>query len=223
MTYVISDLNGCFDKFEKLLEKIRFSDNDVLYVLGNIVDHGDKPMELLCDLSMRANVLPILGDCDYRAQHLLTELDKLLKGGSADPEVLGEMTSWITEGGQKTMEGFKALDDEMKEGVLEYFEDMLLYEELAVRGKKYLLVHAGIADFDPDTPLEDYMPEDFISEPLDPSRPLIDGVTVIAGHVPTSTGKIFYGDGCVLINCGAAFGGALGCLCLENGKEYYVE
>ena len=229
MTYVVSNLHGCFEKFNRLLKEIRFTNNDVMYVLGDIVDIGEEPIELLCDLSMRFNVIPVLGDCDYRALRLLTELDKLLRdGGTPDPEILGEMTAWLGEGGAKTMEGFKALDDDMKEGVLEYLSDMSLYEEVEVGGKRYLLLHAGIADFDPDTPLEDYMPEDFIREPLDPNTPYFDDVTVIAGHVPTYTlpdaqkGKIYRGEGCILIDCGAAFDEPLGCLCLENGREFYV-
>ena len=229
MTYVVSDLHGCFAKFKKLLREIRFTDNDVMYVIGDIVDYGEESMELLCDLSMRFNVIPILGDHDYRAYRMLTELDKLLRGAAPDSEVLGEMTEWIRDGGQKTMEDFKALDDDMKEGVLEYLADMSLYEEVEVGGKKYLLLHAGIADFDADTPLDDYMPEDFISEALDPNRPYFADVTVIAGHVPTYTladaekGKIYHGDGCILMDCGAAYDEPLGCLCLENGKEFYIE
>ncbi len=229
MTYVVSDLHGCFEKFKKLLSQIRFSDHDVMYVLGDIVDYGEESMELLCDLSMRYNVIPIVGDHDYRALRLLTELDKMLRDGAApDAEILGEMAEWIQDGGQKTMEGFKELDDDMKEGVLEYLADLSLYEEVEVGGKKYLLLHAGIADFDPDTPLDDYMPEDFISRSLDVNRRYFDDVTVVAGHVPTYTlsegekGKIFYGEGCILLDCGAAFDEALGCLCLDNGKEYYV-
>ena len=120
MTYVVSDLHGCFEKFKKLLREIRFNDNDVMYVIGDIVDQGDESMELLCDLSMRFNVIPILGDHDLRALKLLGELDKMLRDGvTPDAEVLGEMTEWIRDGGQKTMEGFKALDDDMKEGVLD--------------------------------------------------------------------------------------------------------
>ena len=117
MTYVVSDLHGSFEKFKKLLKEIRFTDNDVLYVLGDIVDYGDESMDLLCDLSMRFNVIPILGDHDYRAYRMLTELDKMLRGASPDAEVLGEMSEWIRDGGQKTMEDFKALDDDMKEGI----------------------------------------------------------------------------------------------------------
>ncbi|MBQ8848996.1 MAG: metallophosphoesterase [Clostridia bacterium] len=228
MTYVISDIHGNLEKFNEILEKIHFTDNDVMYVLGDIVDMGDSPMELLCDLSMRYNVIPVVGDHDLLAARLLGELDKVLRGGATpDSEIMGELTDWIRKGGAKTIEGFKNLDDDMKEGVLEYLEELSLYEEVEVKGKKYLLLHAGIADFDPDTPLEDYMPEDFVSEPLDPNRPYFDGVTVIAGHVPTykmggEKGKILYGDGSIFIDCGAAYGAALGCLRLEDGKEFYA-
>ena len=229
MIYAVSDLHGSFDKFKRLLKEIRFSDNDVMYVVGDIVDYGDEPIELLCDLSMRYNVIPIVGDHDYRALRLLRELDKMLRGEAApDPEVLGEMTAWIQDGGQKTMEGFKALDEEMKEGVLEYLEDMSLYEEVELRGKKYLLVHAGIADYDPDTDIEDYMPEDFITEPMDPDTKYFDDATIIAGHVPTykvdgaESGKIYHGEYGILVDCGAAFGEPLGCLRLEDMKEFSV-
>lgn len=228
MTYVISDIHGNLDKFNEILEKIRFNDNDVMYVLGDMVDMGESPMELLCDLSMRYNVIPIVGDHDLLALRLLGELDKVLRGGAMpDAEIMGELTDWIRKGGARTIEGFKALDDDMKEGILEYLEELSLYEEVEVKGKKYLLLHAGIADFDPDTPLEDYMPEDLIGESLDPMRPYFDGVTVIAGHTPTERlggekGKILYGDGSILIDCGAGYGGPLGCLCLENGKEFYA-
>ena len=228
MTYLVSDLHGCYEKFQKLLKEIHFTDDDVMYVLGDIVDYGEKSMELLCDLSMRYNVIPIVGDHDLKAFRMLTELDKMLKGGSPDPEVIGEMTGWIAEGGQATMEGFKALDDDMKEGVLDYLSDLSLYEEITVKGQRYLLVHAGIADFDPDTDLDDYMPEDFISEPANPDRVYFDDVTLVVGHTPTYTiegaekGKIHYTDGAIFLDCGAAFDEPLGCLCLDNGREYYV-
>ena len=228
MTYAVANLHGCFSKFKKLLKQINFNDNDVMYVIGDIVDYGEEPIELLCDLSMRYNVIPILGECDFRAFEMLTELDKMLGGASPDPEVIGKMTEWIQEGGAKTMEGFKALDEDMKEGVLEYLEDMSLYEEVTVKGKKYVLVHAGIADFDEDAELDDYMPEDFISEPMDADRKYFSDAALIAGHTPTyeisgaEHGKIYRGEYGILVNCGVAFGESLGCLRLEDGKEFYA-
>jgi len=180
-------------------------------------------MELLNDLSMRLNVYAIAGEHDYLAARMLHGFDKMLKSGAApDPGYISEMTAWVQDGGQTTLDGFRAMDEEQREGVLEYLADMTLFEEVEVKGKNYLLVHAGIADFDPDTELDDYQPEDFFSEPLDASYELVEDTTVVVGHVPTKSGKIEYGEGSIFINCGACEGGKLACLCLENGKEYYV-
>lgn len=229
MTYVISDIHGCFDKFKELLKKIRFTDNDIMYVLGDIVDYGEQPMELLCDLSMRVNVIPVLGERDLKAYKLLTALDRMLADGSMpDPDVLSEMAQWSADGGATTITGFKELDADMREGVLDYLSDMTLYEEVEAGGKQYLLLHAGIADFDENISLDDYQPEDFISEPLDLDRKYFDGVTIVAGHTPTylvegaQKGKIYRTDDVILVDCGAAFGESLGCIRLEDGKEFYA-
>ena len=226
MTYVVSDIHGNYDKFKQLLSEIRFSDKDVMYVLGDIVDHGEDPIGLICDISMRYNVLPILGKSDYEALPMLRELDRILSGDAPDPEMMPRMADWLSNGGKTTIEGFKALDADMREGVIEYLEDMALYEEVKVGDKKYVLVHAGIAEFDPMVSLDEYMPEDFISEPIDPETVYFENATIIAGAVPTSEygakGAILHGVSSINIDCGAADGEALGCLRLEDGKEFYI-
>ena len=229
MTYVVSDLHGQFDKFKALLDQISFTEDDVMYLLGDVVDYGEDSIALLSDLSMRANVLPIVGEHDFAALKYLSATDRMLRHGEApDGELFAEMAQWITDGGKKTLEDFRDLDEDMREGLLDYLSDMALYEEITVKGQKYLLLHAGIASFSPETPLDDYMPEDFITEPLDFSREYVEDTIIIAGHVPTASlpdsdpDMIYYGEGSIGLDCGAAFGGTLGCLCLESGKEYYV-
>ena len=226
MTYVVSDIHGNYEKFKTLLDEIRFRDGDVMYVLGDVVDFGEDPIGLICDISMRYNVLPILGERDYDALGMLTELDKMLSGDAPDADALARMAEWMTNGGKTTIEGFRALDADLREGVLDYLSDMALYEEVEVGGRKYLLTHAGIADFDPDASLDDYMPEDFIREPLDTERKYFDDTTIIVGHTPTQelggNGRIFYTDSAIFIDCGAEMGERLGCLRLDDGKEFYV-
>lgn len=223
MTYVVSNLHGCYQKYKELLAKIKFKDSDILYVLGDIVDYGDEPMELIADMSMRYNVYPIVGEHDYTAIRMLSSFDRMLKdGGEPDPDYIAEMTDWVAHGGKVTLDGFRALDDEMKEGVIDYLSDLALYEEVNAGGKTYLLVHAGIADFDPDADLDDYLPEDFISESADLNATYYADKTLVVGHVPTPGAKIEHGEGVIAIDCGAYFGGKLGCLCLETGEEFYV-
>ena len=226
MTYVISNIHGNYEKFKKLLADINFKDSDIMYILGDIVDHGEDPIGLIFDVSMRYNVLPILGEADYNAIPLLGALDKMLMGSTPDGDALAKMAEWMQNGGATTIEGFKALDSDMREGVLDYLSDMTLYEEVTVKGKNYLLLHAGISDFDPDASLEDYMPEDFITTPASPSERYFDDTTLIVGHIPTSelggNNKILYGENTIHIDCGVAFDGSLACLRLEDGKEFYA-
>lgn len=223
MTYVVSDLHGAYRNFLALLKKISFSDDDVMYVLGDVVDYGEESMDLVSDLSMRANVYPVAGEHDFLAARMLSGFDRMLGSGTApEPEYIAEMTAWVNDGGQATLNGFRTLNQEQREGILDYLCDMALFEEAEVGGKNYLMVHAGIAGYREDRDLEDYCPDDFFSEPLDADYPLIDGTTVIVGHVPTASGKITRGKGSIFLDCGVAFGGKLGCLCLETGEEYYV-
>ena len=223
MTYVMSDLHGNYQKYLAMLEKISFGDDDILYVLGDVLDYGEETMELIADLSVRVNVYPIAGEHDFLGARMLKGFERMLKNGATpEPEYIAEMTQWVQDGGQSTLDGFRALDDDEKEGVLEYLEEMALYEEAEIKGKSYTLVHAGIADYTDGDDLDDFLPEDFFSGAIDPSRPLMQDRIVIAGHMPTKSGKIERGEGCILIDCGVAEGGQLGCLCLETGKEYYV-
>jgi serine/threonine protein phosphatase 1 len=229
MTYVVANLHGQYEKWKKLVEEIGFEEDDVLYVLGDLVDYGEESMELLCDLSMRYNVLPVVGEHDWRAVRMLTGFEKMRRSSSSKPDAsyIAEMQTWVQEGGQVTLEGFRALDDEMREGVLDYLSDLALYEEIEVNGVTYRMVHGGIpAGLSADGDFDDCDPEEFWETPLDFTADYTDsGVVVIAGHCPTGeipggkAGKIFRGKGCIGVWCGED---VLGCLCLETDEEYYV-
>jgi len=223
MTYVISNLHGNYQKFQSILSQISFRDSDVLYLLGDILDYGEESMDLIADLSVRVNVYPIAGEHDFLAAKMLGGFSKMLESGAMpDAEFAAQMTDWVQNGGQATLDGFRALDAEQREGVLDYLQEMTLFEELEVKGEEYILLHAGIADYDPETDLYDYEPEDFFSEPVSAEYPLIAGKTLVVGHVPTKSRRIERGEGSIFMDCGVAEGGPLGCLCLETGKEYYA-
>ena len=42
-TYVMSDIHGMSHLLEEMLEKIRFSAEDRLYILGDMIDRGPDP------------------------------------------------------------------------------------------------------------------------------------------------------------------------------------
>lgn len=225
MTYVISNPHGCYDQFVTLLETIKFGKDDVMFVLGDVVDYGPETMDLLCDLTYRENIWPVAGEHDRRAYRMLLGFDKMLKeGGTPDADYIAEMSEWVANGGQVTLNAFRELDEDMKEGVLDYLFELPPYETVTVGDKEYLLVRSGIAGYKPGRDLDDYDEEDFFAD--DGARK-IEGATVICGHLPTTEffdgmGEIFEGDGFIAVDCGAARGGRLACLCLDNGEKYYV-
>ncbi|MBQ9080164.1 MAG: metallophosphoesterase [Clostridia bacterium] len=229
MTYVTANLHGCYTKFMELLRQIKFKDRDVMYILGDIVDYGDEPMELVCDLSMRYNVFTIAGEHDFRAARMLSGFQKMLSSGNTSPDAkyIAEMQAWMQDGGKSTLDGYRALDAEMKEGALDYLSDMGLYEEISVGGKKYVLVHAGLGDLAEGGEGE-CAPEKFFNAPVDPTSRPMQGKTVIIGHIPTSEiagaedNCIYRGDGVIAVDCGAGRGGRIGCIRLEDGAEFYA-
>ena len=225
MTYVISNPHGAYTEFDRMLEIIKFGKDDVMFVLGDIVDIGSEPMDLLCDLTFRENIWAIAGEHDKQAHRMLEGFERMLKSGeSPDADYIAEMSEWMQNGGKVTLDAFRALDSDMREGILEYLEDLPTYETISAGGTEWLLVHSGIKGYDPDIDFDDYEEEAFFFDEADRK---VDGYILVCGHLPTNDnfacdGKIFKGEGFVAIDCGAARGGRLACLCLENGEEYYV-
>ena len=47
-TYLVGDLQGCYDELQMLLDRVKFdSTQDTLYLTGDLVARGDKSLECL--------------------------------------------------------------------------------------------------------------------------------------------------------------------------------
>lgn len=230
MTYVVSNLYGRLDKFEKLLKKISFKDRDVMYVLGNIVDHGEDPVALVEDISMRYNVYCVLGEHDYRAYLLLSEFDRILKeGGAPSTSFTKEMIEWAQNGGQTTLESFKNADSDSKEGFLDYLSDLPVFEEVSLKnGKEFVLTCRGIDNFDKSADLYDYELDDFLNGYIDMEKEYYSDKTMVVGyldyeHTPAGrSGKINAKNNNIALACDMSESDDVICICLETNDEYYV-
>lgn len=58
----MSDIHGHYDAYMKMLELIQFSEDDTLYILGDIIDRGPNPVKILLDLMKRTNVRILAGN-----------------------------------------------------------------------------------------------------------------------------------------------------------------
>ena len=111
MIYAMSDLHGCYDKYTRMLEKVNFSDDDTLYILGDIVDRGADGIKILQDIMKRKNVVALRGNHDFLAHYILkflTTPSDMFDSDSFSHKYRG----WIFDGGSPTEEAFMELEEE---------------------------------------------------------------------------------------------------------------
>ena len=225
MIYVMSDLHGEYGLYRRMLEKINFKEDDVLYILGDILDRGCEGFKILFDIEERDNVVTLAGNHDLTAQYILSRLSRPL----ARVDIEDYIYAWLADGGKATLEEYNALSPEDRAYALDILDGMLNYAELKVGEREYVLVHGGIAEYERDRPLYEYPPHNFIFCRQDYSVPIFSGNRfLITGHTPTAAiegatpGRIYQKNNYIAIDCGATFGLGLGCLCLDTMEEFYV-
>ncbi len=240
MTYVMSDIHGCLTLWQKMLGLIRFQETDMMFILGDTIDYGAQSIPLLFDLMERTNVYPVLGnhECNMLLCIQKLPIDTTMANlpQKAGKEALPHLRLWLKNGGRSTIEQYLALDAGQKEQIQDYLQDFTLYEDISVncvrRGeeegeRRFVLTHSGLRNFSPERDLEDYQLEDFLSDKPGPESRYFGDRTLVFGHTPVKAlgteNAIFYGPDFIDIDCGCAFGGRLGCLRLDDGKEFYVQ
>jgi len=67
-TYVIGDIHGCFDEYMTLANKIGIKEEDLVISLGDIVDRGNKSVELFRYFKERKNAIVLMGN--HERKHL---------------------------------------------------------------------------------------------------------------------------------------------------------
>ena len=233
MTYVMSDLHGQYEKYLQMLDMIHFSDNDDLYILGDVVDRGPQSAELLQDMSMRMNVFPILGNHDMTAVILLrklcTEITEDNYASQITPDIMEILAMWQMDGGQATLEGFKKLPADDRDVLLDYMDEFAPYETIEVAGNRFILVHGGIPYDKRNLPLSKQSVHELVIERPNYTKRYYNDVYLVTGHTPTINigeeyrGRIYCANGHIALDCGAGYDISLGCIRLDDFKEFYVD
>lgn len=225
MYYAVSDIHGCFDKYVKLLEMIRFSDEDTLYVLGDCVDRGEGGCDVLLDMFSRKNVIPMMGNHDYSA---LTMLSMIENTGSKIPEDKQRyLAYWLSDGGFPTCQAFRRLDEKKRGLLLSYIKTFSYVERVTAGGHVFHLSHT-IPEIELFDEKEGFDIRYYINGEPDYEETYPGDVLYVTGHTPTglidekSGGKIWRGNNHIAIDCGAVFGSPLGCICLDTLEEFYA-
>ena len=211
MIYVIGDIHGNKSKYDEMLDKLSPADTDAVFVLGDVIDVGDDSIEILQDMVYRANVYPVLGEHEYMAKKILPLIIDAKDADEAKAVLSGKdrdlFEKWLTMKSEKTVSDFLKLNSEDKDSIIDYLSEFQPYEEVEAGGKTFVLVHAGINNFDETKELEDYGEEDFIFAETDYTKVYFKNKYLITGHTPTVAinqkfmGKVFSKNGHIAIDC----------------------
>ncbi len=225
MTYVMSDIHGCYDKYVEMLAKIEFSTEDRLYILGDVVDRGSNGMKVLLDIAKHNNIILLMGNHDQEALLLLSQLYKLIEEEVSD-ELLEVYQMWLSDGGNATVSEFLQLSEEEQIRALQEMKKALYYKEIIVNDVKYLLAHT-VPEKEELQDIKNCDLEAFLLGEPEYEKQYFEDVIIITGHTPTHyidknfKGKIWRGNNHIAVDCGAVYGNSLGCICLETGEEHY--
>ncbi|MBR1724919.1 MAG: metallophosphoesterase [Ruminococcus sp.] len=231
MIYCISDIHGEYDKFMQMLDLIGLREEDTLYVLGDVFERVHHPIRTLLKIMEMPNAFFILGNHELMALEVMKDgFEQVVTSDLADLDdnTVEKLMLWYQNGCAPTVSEFRELDRETQRAVHEYLLDSLAYEQLEVNGQKFLLVHSGIMNFDPECDISEYALYELVWARPDFDKPYFEDVITVLGHTPTplidgcdTPGKIFRKNNFVVIDCGASMGGSLGCLCLDTMEEFY--
>lgn len=230
MIYVTSDLHGySLEKFKDFLQKVGFGDEDFLYILGDVIDRGPDGVKILQWLMLQPNVQLLLGNheamllaCDFLFDEITEDAIEKLTGTK-----LRIFSTWMSNSGRVTLNGFSAIRDKEIQYILEYLREAPLYETVHVNGRDFLLVHSGLGGFTKEKPLSEYTANELLWTRPSLHTRYFDDVTVVFGHTVTTnygieyTGKILKTDTWINVDVGVGVGVMPALLRLDDMKEFY--
>ena len=239
MIYVMPDLHGQYEMYCRMLEKIEFTADDTLYLLGDLCDRGPDSAKLYLDVMSRKNVFSIKGNHELMAEQGLNFLLREVRAKEYDPNQLAyytELNQWLKNGAATTLKSLFDCTQYERRQILRFIEDLPYYRTVTVGDRQFVLVHAALPDFRADKPLNEYDTykmvwdrDDFDLKLWDdPNKKLLIGHTPLVIYYPSyAQVKIYHGEGSIIaMDCGAAYlenRGRLACLCLDTMKEFYID
>lgn len=217
-TYVMSDIHGMGELLENMLEKLSFSEEDTLYILGDMIDRGPDPAKVLDIASSRGNIIPLRGNHE----------DEFISW--YDNEITRMFQKYYYNTYDILMDS-RRTREKLPEYVT-FMKSLPFYKKVKQEDRCFLLAHASTEEILRTWKRKDRLIWD--TSMVDRKKG-IPGYVSVVGHVPTfvirgfpkTPAEIWHSpDGRLIdVDCGAAFpdlGGRLGCLCLETGEEFYV-
>ncbi len=238
MIFATSDLHGWpLDAFRRLLDSAGFTEEDELYVLGDVIDRGGEGgVETLHWILRQPNAKLLMGNheammlaCSFLYDTPEPKLGELLAG---DEERFERMSTWIANGGEPTLASLWRLGEEDRGALDEMIDEVRcapLWTVVYAGGRRIVLTHAGLGGFATNRPLSDYAPDELLwHRPALTERYWSRQLTIF-GHTPTLfygpeyAGRMIVTDTWIDIDTGASAGGSPMLLRLDDLQPFYAD
>ena len=222
------------EKFKEFLKEIGFSNDDFLYILGDVIDrNGDGGVKMLCWLLEQPNVQLILGNHEAMLLSCAFLFEEITNDNLQEltHEKLEILNTYMQNGGDVTLKALQQMNRSSPETVsyiLDYLREAPLYETVSIGKNDYLLVHAGIDNFNKNKKTSNYIADDFLWVSPELSDEYFEDIITVFGHTPTMSygkeyaGKILKTRTWIDIDVGAAYGQKPVLLRLDDLQEFYA-
>lgn len=146
---VISDIHGHLDRLRSLLQKVKYTSDDYLIILGDFVEKGDQVIEtihFIQKLSQNKRTFVLAGNCEWALDALLTipelasQIPQYLKIVSTNGCIREVYQKLHLDDGHETMLGVqKQIAEYLKKEI-----DFISHLPVTLKFNQFLFVHAGI-------------------------------------------------------------------------------
>ena len=146
--YAISDLHGHYSTYLKLLEKIKFSDKDYMYVVGDVVDRGRYGVKIIQDIMKRKNVELILGNHELMMIDAIQYMKQNKAANKKNSNEMGEAFTpvdlWFhpANGGRTTYNAYSKLEEKEQNKILNYLKSLRLIKRVTIGETTYHISHS---------------------------------------------------------------------------------
>ena len=201
MTYVFGDIHGCLKSFNKLLDQIAPTADDLIVTLGDYIDRGPDSkgvIDRLIELEPKQNLVCLRGNHELM-------MEDAREGPPAS-------SFWLLNGGIETLESYGSRS---LSRVPEEHWDFISRLESHCYVDNFLLTHA--------TPphhgsIEDYDDDDLYWSRFANPTERDDGYILVCGHTPQEGSKPQIKNGHICIDTGCVSKGFLTVFTLETGE-----
>lgn len=232
--YLTSDLHGfSVFKFRQLLNIIGFSNDDWLFILGDVVDkNNDGGIELLKWIMTKPNIELIRGNHEQMLIDSLWIFDTISRKNldNLTNDKLEVFYNWISNGGYLTLLSLEILEKNDRPlflDVVDYLKQTPLYEVVDVANKRFVLCHSGFANFNKNKKLCEYTKEELLWNRPSTSDYYFEKTTVVFGHTPTSSfgspARAFHKNNWIDIDMGVSQNQPPMFLRLDDLHEFYFD